>query len=164
MQQTMLDPKLEYQMTEKYYVEVNDKGTFWCTDSGAERKLHRVNGPAIEWADGGRAWYQNGKLHRLDGPAHERPNGYRAWYQNGLRHRIDGPAVEYSDGGREWHQNGRLHRLDGPAVESPDGNYEWWLNDVQHTEESWRAATQTAVELTVAEIESLLGKRIKIVK
>ena len=30
---------------------------------------HRLDGPAIEYSDGGKDWYKNGKLHRLDGPA-----------------------------------------------------------------------------------------------
>jgi hypothetical protein len=34
-------------------------------------KLHRVDGPAMEWSDGDRAWYQDGRLHRVDGPAVE---------------------------------------------------------------------------------------------
>ena len=106
-------------MAEKYYVEVDDNGdTHWFTGDGADRMLHRLNCPAIEWADGS----------------------------------------------REWYQNGQRHRLDGPAVECPDDIYQWWLNDVQYTEESWRAATQPVVEMTVAEIEAALGKRIKVVK
>jgi hypothetical protein len=129
-------------MAEKYYVEVDDYGTtYWFAGSGAERKLHRLDGPAVEYTTGSRAWFQNGQWHRLDGPAVEYADVFRAWYQNGLRHRLDGPAVEYADGSREW-----------------------WLNDVQHTEESWRAAMQPVVEMTIAEIEAALGKRIKIVK
>ena len=34
-----------------------------------------------------------GKLHRLDGPAVIYKNGSKAWYQYGKRHRKDGPAV-----------------------------------------------------------------------
>ena len=128
-------------MAEKYYVEVDDNGTYWYAWPGEERKLHRLNGPAVEQADGYRAWWQNGQLHRNDGPAVESPSGLRAWCQNGLLHRTDGPAVVYANGTKEW-----------------------WLNDVRHTEDAWIAATQSVVELTIAEIETLLGKRIKIVK
>ena len=46
-------------------------------------ELHRVYGPAVEWADGSRAWCQNGLLHRMDGPAIEFPDGRCAWYING---------------------------------------------------------------------------------
>ena len=44
---------------------------------------HRLDGPAMEWADGYKAWFVNGKRHRLDGPAIERSNGSKAWYKNG---------------------------------------------------------------------------------
>jgi hypothetical protein len=37
----------------------------WCIDG----KLHREDGPAIEWADGTKSWYLNGDRHREDGPA-----------------------------------------------------------------------------------------------
>ena len=57
-------------------------------------RLHREDGPAIEYADGTKAWYLNGKMHREDGPAFE-DDSYKAWYLNGNRHRIDGPAIEY---------------------------------------------------------------------
>ena len=149
---------------EKYYVEVDDDGTRWYAWPGTDRRLHRLDGPAIEYPNGRRDWYQNGLLHRVDGPAVESPNGRREWYQNDLLHRLDGPAVDRPDGERAWVQNGLLHRLDGPAVVYANGTKEWWLNDVRHTEDAWRAATQSMVELTVAEIETLLGKRIKIVK
>ena len=151
-------------MAEKHLVKVNDYGTYWYAWPGTERKLHRLDGPAIEYSDGGREWYQNGRLHRVDGPAVERPNGYRAWWQTGRLHRLDGPAIVYSDGNREWYQNGQVHRLDGPAVINEDGTKEYWINGTQHTEESWRAATQPAVELSIEEIEAALGKRIKVVK
>jgi hypothetical protein len=45
---------------------------------------HRIGGPAIEWADGG-----------------------KSWWVNGIRHRIDGPAIEYYDGSEEWYVNGK---------------------------------------------------------
>lgn len=42
--------------------------------------LHRLNGPAIEFVDGSKEWYQNGKKHRLDGPAEEYSDGENLWY------------------------------------------------------------------------------------
>ena len=45
-------------------------------------------------------------LHRLDGPAIEFSNGNKRWYQNDCLHRLDGPAIEWSDGTREWYING----------------------------------------------------------
>ncbi len=49
----------------------------------SKRGKHRLDGPAMEFADGTKQWYQNDLLHRLDGPAIERPNGYKAWWVNG---------------------------------------------------------------------------------
>ena len=57
--------------------------------------------------DGTTRWYQNGKLHRLDGPAVKWANGNTLWYQNGLRHRLDGPAIEYADGYKVWYIEGK---------------------------------------------------------
>ena len=77
-------------MAEKYYVEVDENGSYWYAWPGEARKLHRLDGPAIEYSAGSRAWYQNGQLHRLGGPALEYADGSREWYQNGQRHRVDG--------------------------------------------------------------------------
>ena len=76
----------------------------WRNSKG---QLHRVKGPAIEWNDKTKYWYQNGLLHRTDGYAREDSNGNKYWYQNGLCHRIDGPAVEYYDGYKEWWVEGK---------------------------------------------------------
>jgi len=35
------------------------------------------------YPDGYKAWYLNGKLHKEDGPAVEYANGNKAWYLNG---------------------------------------------------------------------------------
>lgn len=56
--------------------------------------------------DGAIEWYRDGKLHREDGPAIEWFTGGKVWYQNGLRHREDGPAIEYHDGEKQWYLNG----------------------------------------------------------
>jgi hypothetical protein len=49
----------------------------------------------------------NGKHHRADGPAIEYADGGKEWYVNGKLHREDGPAIEYADGGKEWWLNGK---------------------------------------------------------
>ncbi len=46
------------------------------------RKLHRDDGPAKEWADGSKEWYLNGKLHRDDGPAAIYSDGKKYWFLN----------------------------------------------------------------------------------
>ena len=72
----------------------------------AQGQLHRLDGPAREWADGTKSWRVNGLLHRLDGPAFEEANGTKWWYVNGLLHRLDGPAVEGASGTKWWYVNG----------------------------------------------------------
>lgn len=78
-----------------------------------------------------------GKLHRLDGPAVEYADGDKAWYSNGWIHREDGPALEYADGDKEWWVNGKRHRLDGPAVEWHCGTKMWFLNGVEYSYYNW---------------------------
>ena len=114
--------------------------------------------------NGDRCWRLNGKLHREDGPSVEYANGTREWYLNGKLHREYGPAIEYSDGSRCWYLNDNLHREDGPAVEWHTGSRQWFLNDVEYTEEEFIKKTVKAKELTVAEIEALLGYAVKVVK
>jgi hypothetical protein len=80
-----------------------------------------------EWGD--KIWKDSkGKLHRTDGPAIEWSNGSKKWYINGKRHRLDGPAIEYADGSKEWWVDENRHRLDGPAVEYANGDKAWWVN------------------------------------
>ena len=58
------------------------------------------------YADDSKFWYLNGKLHREDGPAVEYTDGSKYWHLNGERHREDGPAVEHTDGSKCWYLNG----------------------------------------------------------
>ncbi|NVM34058.1 MAG: hypothetical protein HWN81_00585 [Candidatus Lokiarchaeota archaeon] len=72
-----------------------------------EDKLHRLDGPAVEYSSGSKRWYVNGKLHRLDGPAIEYADSCKCWYVKGKRHRLDGPAVEFADGSKSWYIEGK---------------------------------------------------------
>lgn len=67
---------------EKYDVTVDKCGTVRFYKPGT-KESHRLDGPANEYANGEKYWYQDGKLHRLDGPAIERANGEKYWYING---------------------------------------------------------------------------------
>ncbi len=149
---------------QEYAVTVDNKGGVFWYKPGTEI-LHRLGGPAVEWFNGSKYWYQNDKLHRLDGPAIEYANGSKVWCQNGKYHRLDGPAIEYSDGDKEWFQNGKRHRLDGPAIEYANGDKYWYIDDVEYTKEEFNTKVYpSAKELTVAEISELLGYDVKIVK
>jgi hypothetical protein len=53
--------------------------------------------------NGHKEWYLDGKIHREDGPAVEWVNGSKEWWLNGKLHREDGPAIERADGHKEWY-------------------------------------------------------------
>jgi hypothetical protein len=95
-------------MRDESSVEIDELGNkFWKNKEG---NLNRIDGPALEFYNGDKHWYQNDLLHRLDGPAIDRADGEKLWYKNGKMHRIDGPAAEWVDGKnvtKEWYKNGR---------------------------------------------------------
>jgi len=101
-----------------YRVTVDEYGTTrWYN----EQQLHRLDGPAVEYADGDEFWYQNGKYHRLDGPACVTSCGYKAWWVKGKLHRLDGPAVVFSDGVTK----------------------QWWIEGCRYTDEEFKAKIQS---------------------
>jgi hypothetical protein len=121
-----------------------------------EEYIVRVYDNRTEWFN------KDGDRHRIDGPAIEYANGYKAWWINGKLHREDGPAVEYADGSKEWYQNGQRHRIDGPAVEWVDGYKAWWFNGREYTEAEYHKVIAPVKELTMPELEKLLGYKVKI--
>jgi len=70
----------------KYNIQTDSSGTkrYYVND-----KLHREDGPAIEYANGTKYWFKNGKLHRVDGPAIEWYNGCKAWMLNDKHYGLD---------------------------------------------------------------------------
>jgi len=115
-------------------------------------------------SNGNRFWYLNVQLHREDGPACEWADGSKEWWLNGKRHRVDGPAIERACGRKFWYQNGQLHRADGPACEWADSSKEWFLHGKEYTEQEFLELTQPAKDMTVAELEKILGYRVRVVK
>lgn len=98
---------------------------------------HPFNGVAKD--DLGRCHhYRLGRLHREDGPAIEYPDGSEEWHLNGEIHREDGPAlIDTFLNLVQYRQNGKKHREDGPAVIEEGAPPEWWLFGEKHTMESW---------------------------
>ncbi len=86
------------------------------------------------------------------------------WYLNGQLHREDGPATELAIGTKIWYLNGQHHREDGPAIEYDDGDKYWYLKGVEMTEDEHARRTQPVLELTMAEVEKLIGRPVKIIK
>ena len=57
--------------------------------------------------DGTKRYYnENNQLHRENGPAIEYANGGKEWYINNQRYREEGSAIEYADGDKYWYING----------------------------------------------------------
>ncbi len=57
--------------------------------------------------NGTKYWYLGNKLHREDGPAVEFIVGEKYWYLNNQLHREDGPAIEGICGEKIWRLNGK---------------------------------------------------------
>jgi hypothetical protein len=110
------------------------------------------------YGSGCKNWYLDGELRLV-----ERGEGTKDWYLNDKRHREDGPAIEFFNGDKYWFLNGEYHREDGPAVERSNGTKKWFLNDIQYTEEEFNREMSPTVEMTIAEIEELVGKKVKII-
>ena len=79
----------------------------WCKDKTRlailDKQVFCVN------RFGDKAWYLNGKLHRENGPAVEYTIGDKYWYLNDKLHRENGPAVEYASGYKYWYLNGKIY-------------------------------------------------------
>lgn len=61
-------------------------GEFVCTICNTQIHIDTV---------GNKRFYKNLNLHRNNGPAIEYKDGTKKWFQYGLKHREDGPAVTY---------------------------------------------------------------------
>ena len=122
----------------------SDGNKIWKDDKG---NLHRLDGPAVEYTNGTKAWFVNGKYHRIDGPAIEYAHGTKAWWINGLRHREDGPAIEGANGDKEWYLNGQRHRLDGPAIEWADGTKHWYIEGNKYSEEQFNTIKERQMKV-----------------
>ena len=149
---------------QKYFVEVDTYGyTRWYKDQACTT-LHRLDGPAVTHVSGTCTWVVDGQAHREDGPAAIRADGTKEWYQNGQLHRTDGPAIEGTDGSQFWYLNGQLHREDGPASISGNGRQRWYLKGKRIGKADYEKLTASVEEMTMAQVEAALGKRVKIIK
>ena len=104
--------------------------------------------------NGAKRWYKNGRLHREDGPAIEYADGTKAWYFYGEMHREGGPAYEGVNGHKEWWSLDKLHRTDGPAVVRPDGSMEWRIGGVELSTEEIEAIIKREAVKVAAEVHS----------
>jgi len=112
------------------------------------------------YTDGDKYWYKEGKLHRTDGPAIEYASGTKQWYQEGKLHRTDGPAVEYANGDKFWWKEGKRHRTDGPAVEYANGTKLWYIEGKEYTEKEFNELLKNDCDEKTVEID---GKKYKLI-
>jgi hypothetical protein len=153
-------------MQEEQYIKIDEEGNKFYYRDKAMTMRHRIDGPAIEWPNGYKAWYVDGKRHRSDGPAIELADGGKEWFVDGERHRLDGPAIEWADGYKSWYVDGERHRSDGPAIERANGYKAWYVDDERLTEKEFNALTKPT-ELTLEDIAAKFGvdvNNLKIVK
>jgi len=90
------------------YIKINTIGDKFYYSNKKLTKLHREDGPAVEYANGDKYWSVNGKFHRENGPAAEYANGDKYWYVDGKLHRENGPAAELGNGSKYWYLNGEI--------------------------------------------------------
>ena len=81
------------------------------------------NGLHIDF-DSSKSWYANYKYHRLNGPAVKYADGDEEYLVDNDYHRDDGPAINYKFV-QEWFYHGKQHRLDGPAIVYDNGDRYW---------------------------------------
>jgi hypothetical protein len=75
--------------------------------------------PEITISFGNKYWTLNGKIHRTDGPAIEYADGSKEWWIDDQIHRTDGPAIEFG-GGICWYLNGEELTFDDWLDQHPD--------------------------------------------
>jgi len=112
---SIIETRLYYTGHEKdgvYLISITDYRTEdtqpplpFCDVWVKSEKIHREDGPAIEFVDGGEIYMQKGKLHRTDGPAfiHITESGE-------IIHRYYLDGKEYSKG--EWALETRSPKLE----------------------------------------------------
>lgn len=94
---------------------IEDGVTVWENEKG---ELHRTDGPAVEYPDGSKQWFENGKFLREEG---NYTHVVKDWYKEGNRFR------EEADGSKRLYKDGVLHNTEGPAVVYTNGAKEWWI-------------------------------------
>jgi hypothetical protein len=106
------------------------KSQRWFDEQGL---LHRENGPAVEYADGGGEWWIHGHRQTKNGQSTiVTPCGTQIWVIDDQLHRDQEPAIIGVANRQEWWVHGHRSRENNqPAIED-SGRKEWWVNDIYH--------------------------------
>jgi len=93
-------------------------------------------------------------------------DGTEHWYNsNDQIHREgDKPAYIDPDGHKEYWIKGKRHREKGPSVIFSDGRVQYWLNGEKIAKEEHERRTKHVLEITIAELETQFGCKVRIVK
>jgi len=103
-------------------ISVALKCQFWHKDD----RLHRADGPAVEWNDGVKSWYYKGVfVGQGDKPDPTLWARLTSVEINGGP-LLNGCVVDLK-GDKHWYKDGKIHREDGPAVERAGGSRCWYL-------------------------------------
>jgi hypothetical protein len=129
------------------YVSVDSFDSF-RRDAEKLMKAYKKKG-YVTTKSGTKYWRKKGKLHRVNGPAIEYKNGDNCWYQDGMVHRVGGPASTYF-GIQSWYENNRLHRLGGPAMELSGKRKLYYINGEEYSEkEYFKLCSRKNIEISV---------------
>lgn len=100
-----LTRRIEPPPTPPSRLEADDGSVTYVDQNG---NYHRDDGPAIiQAANGNKLWYHHGRLHRTDGPAIEYGNGDKSYLIHGRLHRDHGPAIDWREV-KSWYNHGDL--------------------------------------------------------
>jgi hypothetical protein len=61
---------------------IHEHGNYYYVQGS---RLHRIDGPAIEFHDGSKYWFMNDRPHRRCGPAIERADCSCEWWYDGIQ-------------------------------------------------------------------------------
>jgi hypothetical protein len=124
-------------------------------------KLHREDGPAVEYNHGHNVWYLNDRKHRVDGPASITAAGDKEWFFEGKYHRAGNlPAAEYAGGDKYWFVNGVRHRTDGAAIEYANGDRGYYLDGNSMSEADFKKKMNMLPDTTPVMTTTSYGDKV----
>jgi hypothetical protein len=81
------------------------------------------------YSDGDNIYYLNDKLHRTNGPSIEYKCGSKSWFLYGDRHNDKGPATIYNTGGKFWFLNDNSQTLSNTTTTLKPQIFQYNINE-----------------------------------
>jgi hypothetical protein len=81
------------------------------------------------YSDGDNVYFLNDKLHRTNGPAIEYVSGSKCWYLNGFEHNDKGPSGVYDTHLKLWHINNKHQTLKNTTTTLKPQIFQYQLNE-----------------------------------